>query len=242
MLSISGGTLILESFFHPGLCIKGRKEAGATGLGGVAPHHRLLIAHCAPQAPDQPRMRWVMNAGGPLTDAELRGLQSSFPKAAVINAYGCTEIGPRATQLPFGRLKDKPGSIGLPIPGVTVRLLDEAGREVRTGETGEIVLSGPSLMKGYLDEPEFNARMMGPLGFRTNDLAARDAEGFLFYKGRKDDLFRAAAEDRSRLIEEVLMTHDAVSEALVVGIRMTLDYVPKAVIRDNPDGPSRARN
>ncbi len=85
------------------------------------------------------------------------------------------------------------------------------------GETGEIVLSGPSLMKGYYRAPEATAARMSRHGFHTGDYASADRDGFLYYEGRRDDIFKSAGEKIStQEIEDVVLEHEAVSEAAVV--------------------------
>ena len=228
----AGGSVVAEPFFHPAFFVKRLRETGATGFGGVPSHLRLLSARGAERPHDLPSLRWVMNAGGPLEARELAAVRSAFPRAEVVCAYGCTEIGPRATQLPAARLADKAGSIGVAIAGVSAVVLDPAGRETAAGETGELVLSGPSLMKGYLGDPAATERALGPRGFRTGDLAARDADGFLWFKGRADDQFKSGGEKiDARAVELALLSHPAVAEAVVVPVPdAILGAAPKAVV------------
>ena len=87
------------------------------------------------------------------------------------------------------------------------------------GESGEIVLSGPSLMKGYYRDPETTASRMSRHGFHTGDYAYADAQGFLYYQGRRDDIFKSAGEKVSaREIEDVVLAHDRVAEAAVIAM------------------------
>ncbi|MBI5631834.1 MAG: acyl--CoA ligase [Elusimicrobia bacterium] len=234
-----GTVVLLDGFFHPAFLVKALRERSATGFGGVPSHHRLLIERYRGKPLDLPSLRYVMNAGGAITKEELTELSALFPKAEIVNAYGCTEIGPRATCLPFKHFARKAGSIGLPIPCVSLRVLDEKGEEVPPGVQGEIVLGGPSLMKGYLDEKGLTVVPPGPGGFRTGDLAVRDEEGFLYHQGRKDDLFKSGGEKiNARLIEEVLLGHEGVIEVLVVGVPdARLGMVPKAVVVGRQGAP-----
>jgi acyl-CoA synthetase (AMP-forming)/AMP-acid ligase II len=114
----------------------------------------------------------------------------------------------------------KPGSIGLPIDGVEMRVVDEAGNQVADGEVGEIVIRGHNVMRGYLNRPEATAEAIRDGWFHTGDMARRDDDGFFFIVDRKKDLIiRGGFNVYPREIEEVLYEHPQVLEAAVIGAR-----------------------
>jgi long-chain acyl-CoA synthetase len=135
----------------------------------------------------------------------------------VYEGYGLTETGAVVTlNTPNS---NRPGSVGKPLPGVDVRITDEAGSSLAGEQVGEIWLKGPMLMKGYHGLPEETASVLNFDGyFRTGDLGMIDADGFLHITGRQKDLIIVSGEKVApRQVEEVLMRHPAVAEATVIG-------------------------
>ncbi len=116
---------------------------------------------------------------------------------------------------------NRPGSVGKPIPGMEIKIVDDAGRDVSAEETGEIWVRGPMVMKGYHNLPAETAASVTAEGyFKTGDLGRIDADGFLHITGRKKDLIIVAGEKVSpREIEEILALHPSVAEAAVIGIK-----------------------
>jgi long-chain acyl-CoA synthetase len=113
----------------------------------------------------------------------------------------------------------KPGSIGLPVWGVSVRLVDQNDQDVGVNELGEIAIRGHNVMKGYYKRPEATAEAMRGGWFHTGDVGRRDEDGFIFIVDRvKDMIIRGGFNVYPREIEEVLMMHPAVSLAAVVGV------------------------
>ena len=137
----------------------------------------------------------------------------------ILEGYGLTETSPVAT---FSRLGEepRPGSIGTPIWGVEVMLVDEAWQPVdEVGAIGEIAIRGHNVMKGYYGRPDETAAVLRGGWFRSGDLARRDADGFYFIVDRaKDMILRGGFNVYPREVEEVLLTHPAVSLAAVVGV------------------------
>jgi long-chain acyl-CoA synthetase len=137
----------------------------------------------------------------------------------ILEGYGLSETSPVVTFSDPDR-EPRPGSIGVPIWGVQVRLIAEDWSEV-TGkdELGEIAVKGHNVMKGYYNRPEATAEVLRNGWFRTGDLARRDEDGFYYVVDRsKDMIIRGGFNVYPREIEEVLMTHPAVSLAAVVGV------------------------
>jgi len=113
----------------------------------------------------------------------------------------------------------KPGTVGLPIFGVDVRCVDESGRPVPSGERGEVVVRGPNVMKGYFNRPEATDEATRNGWFHTGDIGVIDAEGYLSIVDRKKDMIlRGGFNVYPRELEEVIITHPAVSLAAVIGV------------------------
>lgn len=214
-----GSILLLRNLFFPQLAFDAIAHGGVTGFGGVPASLTILTDHAERASGDRGALRYVLSAGGPLRQALAARVQQAFPGVAVVNNYGCTEIGPRATMVDYGVHPGKMGSIGCAIPGVEVCVVRPDDTLADPGEVGEIALRGPSLMRGYYRAPEATAARMSARGFHTGDYASADADGFLFYEGRRDDIFKSAGEKISaQEIEEVVLQHVAVAEAAVVPI------------------------
>jgi acyl-CoA synthetase (AMP-forming)/AMP-acid ligase II len=133
------------------------------------------------------------------------------------NAYGMTETSLAVAMNTPQSYRE--GSVGKPVPGIEVKIVDEAGRELPAGEAGEIWLKGPMVTHGYHNLPSETAAAFTPDGFfQTGDVGRRDADGFLYLVARKKELIIIAGENVAPAeVEEALMAHPAVAEAAVVG-------------------------
>ena len=148
----------------------------------------------------------------------LHGFERAFG-CVVLEGYGLSETSPVACFNHPDRER-MPGSIGTPVAGVEMRIVDDRRRELPPGEAGEIAIRGHNVMKGYLNRPDATAEAIDADGwFYTGDIARVDAQGRYFIVDRKKDLIiRGGYNVYPREIEEVLYTHPAVAEAAVVGI------------------------
>jgi long-chain acyl-CoA synthetase len=135
----------------------------------------------------------------------------------VFEGYGLTEAGPVVTT-GVGDLP-RPGSVGVPVPGVEVRLVDADGDDVEAGDPGEIWVRGPNVFAGYWQDPEATARVLTPDGWlRTGDVAVADADGWLYLVDRRKDLIIVSGFNvYPAEVEEVLRAHPRIAEAAVVG-------------------------
>ena len=113
----------------------------------------------------------------------------------------------------------KVGSIGIAIPGGTLKLLDKEGHPVKTGETGEIVAQGENIMSGYWNSPEETAKVLRKEGLWTGDLARMDQDGYLYIVNRKSDIIKSGSHRIApKEIEEIILEHEAVHETAVMGV------------------------
>ena len=162
-------------------------------------------------------LRVCASGGAPMPVEVLHDFERTF-NARVLEGYGLSETSPVAA---FNQLQrpSRPGTVGLPVFGVEIRCVDDHDRPVPPGERGEVVVRGPNVMKGYYDRPEATAEAMRGGWFRTGDIGQFDADGYLAIVDRKKDMIlRGGFNVYPREIEEVLMTHPAVSMAAVIGV------------------------
>jgi long-chain acyl-CoA synthetase len=148
----------------------------------------------------------------------MKAFEDAFD-CKVLEGYGLSETSPVASFNHPDRER-KPGSIGTPIEGVEMKVVDDDGNEVPQGEPGEIVIRGHNVMKGYWNRAEATAEAIDSEGwFRSGDVATVDADGYFFIVDRKKDLIiRGGYNVYPREIEEVVYEHPAVREAAVVGV------------------------
>ncbi|HEX9537496.1 MAG TPA: AMP-binding protein, partial [Streptosporangiaceae bacterium] len=162
-------------------------------------------------------LRLCMSGGAAMPVEVLRGFEEAFG-CLVLEGYGLSETSPVASFNHPDRER-KPGSIGTPIRGVQMRVVDSSGHEVAQGEVGEIVIRGHNVMKGYWRKPEETAEAIPDGWFRTGDLGRVDEDGYFVIVDRKKDLIiRGGYNIYPREIEEVLYEHPAVGEAAVIGL------------------------
>jgi long-chain acyl-CoA synthetase len=171
------------------------------------------------QAPPPPQwpLRLCVSGGAPLPLEVLREFNAKFP-TPLIEGYGPTESSPVASVNPIHG-PQKPGSVGVPIPGVEMSIRDETGVELPAGATGEICIRGGNVMKGYWNQPEETARVLRDGWLYTGDVGHRDADGFYYITDRKKDMLLVNGINvYPREIEEVLYRFPGIKEAAVVGV------------------------
>jgi long-chain acyl-CoA synthetase len=176
-----------------------------------------LLAQPDQAAYDVSALRVCVSGGAAMPVEVLRGFERAFG-CKVLEGYGLSETSPVASFNHPDRER-KPGSIGTPIRGVEMRVVDEHGAEVRPGEVGEIVIRGHNVMKGYWKRPEETAAAIPDGWFRSGDMGRLDQDGYFAIVDRKKDLIiRGGFNVYPREIEEVLYEHPAVAEAAVIGV------------------------
>ena len=175
-------------------------------------------------------LRELVGAGEPLNPEVIEQVKAAWG-ITIRDGYGQTETTAQIGNAPS--MKVKPGSMGRPLPGYTVALLDQDGKEADEGEICLDLSSRPiGLMVGYVDDPERTAEVMRDGYYHTGDVAQRDGDGYITYVGRTDDVFKASDYRISPFeLESVLIEHDAVTEAAVVPSPDALRLaVPKAYV------------
>ncbi len=133
--------------------------------------------------------------------------------------YGATEASARLTYLPPSRFAEKIESIGVAIPGVTMRVVDEKGAELPAGETGELAGSGSNIMQGYWMDEELSRKVLSHNGYHTGDLGYMDEDGFFYLVGRKDSMIKSGGHRiNPQEVEDALIATGLLVEAAVVGV------------------------
>jgi long-chain acyl-CoA synthetase len=213
----SGACLTLLPRFDAGQTLQIIADHRVTVFEGV-PTMYVALLHRPDRADyDLSALRMCISGGAALPVEVLRGFEEAFG-CGVLEGYGLSETSPVASFNHPGRER-KPGSIGTPIRGVQMRVMDDADNEMPQGEVGEIVIRGPNVMKGYWHRPEATAEALRDGWFHTGDLARVDEEGYFYIVDRKKDLvIRGGYNVYPREIEEVLYEHPAVAEAAVIGL------------------------
>ncbi len=218
-----GNTLVLIPRFDPAAVLGAMQAEKVTVFAGVPTMYWALLTFEDPEKKiDIPtiaqNLRVGVSGASSLPLEIIRGIQEKYG-IAIMEGYGLSETSPVATfNLPHK--ERKPGSVGTPIWGIEVKVFDVDNQEVPTGEVGEIVIRGNNVMKGYYNKPEATAEaFQGTTWFHTGDLGRMDEDGYLFIVDRvKDMIIRGGFNVYPREVEEVLMTHPAVSLASVIGV------------------------
>ncbi|HEY0780055.1 MAG TPA: long-chain fatty acid--CoA ligase [Gemmatirosa sp.] len=216
-----GGRVVLVPRFEPGAVLDTMVRERVNAFAGVPTMYWALLrhveAHDVDTAPIAEHLRACLSGGAPIPVEILHAFDRRFG-VQILEGYGLSETSPVATFNQSGRPR-KPGSIGLPIWGCEVRVVDADDRDVPPETLGEIVIRGHNVMKGYYKRPEATAEAMRGGWFHTGDVARMDADGYLYIADRvKDMIIRGGLNVYPREVEEVLHTHPAVSIASVIGV------------------------
>jgi long-chain acyl-CoA synthetase len=214
-------TLVLLSRFTPEAALRLMNEENITFFAGVPTMYWALLNYPEADKFDlekiSRKLRICVSGGAAIPAEVMRAFNEKF-QVTILEGYGLSETSPIATFNRFDR-EVKPGSIGLPVWGVDVRLVDQDGQEVGPNELGEIAIRGHNIMKGYYKRPEATAQAIHDGWFHSGDIGRRDEDGYFYIVDRvKDMIIRGGFNVYPREIEEVLLTHPAISLAAVVGI------------------------
>jgi long-chain acyl-CoA synthetase len=217
MLSVGASIVVERGFLFGSAIVAILEKYACSGFGGV-PANFIRLAPATEQAPPPARLRFLMNSGEHLPVPILKLLRSNWPAVQIYCAYGLTEVAGRLCILDPDKVDRKPGSVGQPLAGMTIRVLDENGRQLPPGATGEVSVSGLNLMSGYLNDENANA-VMTAAGFATGDFGWLDSDGDLFLAGRADDIIKVGGEKVSTLaIESAVCALSEVSECAAVAV------------------------
>ena len=210
-----GATLVLPTGSDP-QTILGTLERHRCTFTFAMPVQCKALVECQTATPYDIRADMRFLAAG---DSVPTALQEQFTRAFSLPLHellGMTEIAP-ITWNPPGKIRT--GSIGVPLEGVLLRVVDADGNEVKPGEVGELIVKCPGNMIGYWNNPEATAEVLREGWLYTGDLVKQDGEGYCWFEGRKKELIiRGGSNISPQEVEAVLYQHPAVAEAGVIGI------------------------
>jgi len=220
-----GATLVLEkSFAFPAAIFETMRREKVTGFPLVPTMAAMILQLRDHSALVVPTLRYITNTAAALPVEHIRRLRDLFPGTALYSMYGLTECK-RCTWLPPAELDRRPGSVGIAIPNTEAYVADETGHPVPHGTIGELVIRGPHVMQGYWENPTATAERIRPGRHAwekvlfTGDLFRADADGFLYFLGRKDDIIKTRGEKVApKEVEAVLHAIPGIAEAVVVGV------------------------
>ncbi len=231
-----GATVVLErSFTYPHAVLDVLISEKVTGFPIVPTMSAILLQLDLGQY-DFGSLRYITNTGAALPTQHILDLRRLFPHVTIYSMYGLTECK-RVSYLPPDQIDIRPNSVGKGMPNEEVYIVDEAGNRIEEG-TGELVIRGSNVMKGYWELPDETARVLkpGPLPgervLHSGDVFRMDAEGYLYFVGRKDDIIKTRGEKVSpKEVENVLYSLPGIAEAAVVGVPdAILGQAVKAVV------------
>lgn len=214
-----GGSIWLDTrFAFPRLVLEAGAAEGCTGFAGVPLTFELIRRQVDVSTLDRGPLRYLTQAGGAMAQDTIDWVRRAFAPARLFVMYGQTEATARLSYLPPERAVEKRGSIGVAIPGVELRVVDDQGAALPPGQTGHLVARGDNVTLGYLGDPAATAEILRDGWLWTGDLAVRDADGFFFHRGRSKEILKIGGHRVSPVeIEHVVAGHPDVAEAAVVG-------------------------
>ncbi|WP_076069941.1 long-chain-fatty-acid--CoA ligase [Sphingomonas montana] len=218
----NGGTMVLLPRFDAAAVLAAVERTKATSLPGVPTMYQALMDHPKLATTDLSSLRVCISGGAPLA-GPVKARFEAATGAVLVEGYGLTESGIAATN-PYEGLA-KTGTIGQPLPATTIRLVDreDATRDAPPGEPGEIVIHGPQVMVGYWNRPDLGPEQDGATfaggGLRTGDVGVIDEDGYVRIVDRLKDMISVGGfKVFPSRVETVLYRHDAVRDAIVIGV------------------------
>ncbi len=220
-----GARLVLErSFAFPVPVLKKVVAERVTAFPGVPTIFAIMAELKSIGEYDFSRVRYVSNTAAALHGRHIESLKRIFPAAQIFSMYGLTECK-RCTYLPPEDLDRKPDSVGVAIPNTELWLVDEEDRRLGPGKVGQLVIRGATVMRGYWEKPEQTAKKLRPgplpgeLVLYTGDYGRLDADGYLYFVGRMDDIIKSRGEKVApKEVEGALLRIEGVKEAAVIGV------------------------
>ncbi|MBI5378730.1 MAG: long-chain fatty acid--CoA ligase [Nitrospirae bacterium] len=214
----SGATLLVMSRFRPTSVARAVERYRATRLFGVPTMFIALLNNPESRLADYSSLKACRTNAASLPPSVKAAFDEVAGHEVLVEGYGLTETSPLTHANPIQRAK--PGSIGIPIADTDAKIVDlETGADLPAGESGELVIRGPQVMKGYWNRPEETAAAMAGGWLHTGDVARMDAEGyFVIVDRKKDQINTAGFKVWPREVEEVLYGHPAIKLVAVVGV------------------------
>ena len=219
----SGGTVVVPAKFSPLSFWRTARDHSVTWYSAVPTLHQLLLARAGdPSDPSRrpagtEKLRFIRSCSASLPPAVMHALETAFG-APVLEAYGMTEAAHQMASNPLPPAERRAGSVGRGTD-VKISIMDKVGHHLPVGEAGEVVIQGPNVITGYENNPEANASSFVDGWFRTGDQGVLDEKGYLTLVARIKELINRGGEKISpREIDEVLLAHPSVAEAVCFGV------------------------
>ena len=213
----AGGSVALMESFSPEKFLAAIPKYKATAFGGVPTIYSIFLALPNRDQYDFSSLRYCNTSAAPMPQEIRDRVQKEF-KASLLESYGLSEGTCGSACNPIDGVR-KAGSVGLPLEGQPVRVVDESGQDVPTGQIGELLIKGPNVMKGYYKDPEQTAEVIKDGWLYTGDLAYLDEDGYIFLVGRKKEvIIRGGEKIYPADVEAVIYRNPKVLEAVVVGL------------------------
>ncbi len=213
----AGGSFSLLPRFSPEQAFEIIERDHISVLAGVPTMYFALLHHGTSRKYDLSKLKFCLSGGAPMPVEVLQAFETRFG-VEILEGYGLSETSPVASFNMLNRPR-KVGSIGYPVWGVSMQVVDQSGMALPDGELGEICIRGHNVMKGYWQRPEATQESLIDGWFHTGDIGYRDTDGCYFIVDRKKDLIlRGGFNVYPREVEEILYAHPAVMEAAVIGI------------------------
>ena len=216
---LNGGEIVMLPRFEAAAALKAITRTQMTALPGVPTMYQALLDNPEIANTRFASLRACISGGAPLA-AEVKARFEEVTGANVVEGYGLTESSGVVSTNPYEGL-NKPGTIGQPLPGTLVRLVDkeDPSKDVAPGEPGEIIFAGPQVMRGYWNRPDADAEVFIGGFLRTGDVGQIDEDGYIRIVDRIKDMIAVGGfKVFPSQIEEILYRHPAVKEALVIGV------------------------
>jgi long-chain acyl-CoA synthetase len=218
-LAEKGFTLVIFDQINPVTLLEGIQKHRITVFESVPIVFQLLLGVRNLASYDTRSVKIAAMMGTTIPVPLLRTFQSAQPHITVIQGYGLTETSPLITLVEPEKAESKVGSIGRPVAGVEVKVVNEKGKEVPAGEPGEIITRGPHVMKGYFRKSEATAARVRNGWLFTGDIGRCEADGYFYHLGRRDDMIITGGLNvYPAEVEAMIYNHAAIQEAIVFGI------------------------
>jgi acyl-CoA synthetase (AMP-forming)/AMP-acid ligase II len=216
----SGAAMLPEAVFDVGRALARVAEERVTVFPGAPTLYLSILDHPDRDRYDLSSLRVAVTGAADIPVELIRRVNDELPFSVVITGYGLTETGTATSTAPDDDFETVATTVGRPRPGFEVRIADHDGKDVPPGEAGEVIVKGPTVMAGYLDDPDATASALSTEGWlRTGDLGVLDDRGYLRIAGRIKDMFIVGGFNvYPAEIENALLRHPDVKQAAVIGI------------------------
>ena len=232
-LKVGASIVFNNNFMLLGKVIEDLINYRCSGFAGVPSHFQMLLRKSQTFTKTKfPYLRYVTQAGGKLHESFINEFIEAFPSVDFFVMYGQTEATARLSYLSPNLLKTKIGSIGIAIPGVSIKIIDQDNKFLKVRQVGEIVAKGNNIMKGYFNDIQGTNEVLKKGWLHTGDLGFIDEEGFIFITSRRKNIIKVGGNRISpKEIEEVIVSHSEVVDCTVIGVEdQLLGEAIKAVI------------